>query len=63
VNSEEVSYGDGPVRVVSTLINEGSYAVLLIFEDSSFDRRRALAVVLGLDDEGEGAFPFLDYHH
>ena len=64
MNSEEVSYGGGAVRVVSTLIKEGSYSsLLLIFEDSSFDRRRALSVVLGSDDEIEGACSPLDYHH
>ena len=60
----EVSYGGGAVRVVSTLIKEGSYAALLpIFEDSSFDRRCAPVVVLGLLDEGEGVCFPLDYHH
>lgn len=56
MNNEEVSYGAGAVRVVSTLNKEGSYAaLLLIFNNSSFDRRYALTVVLGLDDEDEDA--------
>ena len=64
LNNEEVSYGGGAVRVVSTLIKEGSYSdLLLIFEDCSFDRGRSLTVVLGLDDENEGACSPLDYPH
>jgi hypothetical protein len=65
LNTEEVSYGGGPVRVVSTLIKEGSYSsLLLIFEDNSFDRRRSLTVVLGLGEknEGTGLGSPLDHH-
>ena len=39
LNSEEVSYGGGAVRLVSALNKEGSYAaLLLIFDDSIFAR-------------------------